>query len=398
MEKEEKKSVAIIVTHPDEETLWAGGTILSHPEWSFFVVCLSNGNNPELAPRFYNALKLLKSEGVMGNFNYKSCLVQKHKNELERTIIQLLPNTHFDIVISHNSFSENAKNDIHGAVNESIIKLRQEGFISATELWTFAYDAGSIKYYSDNNDERPQVLQKLSKKVWSQKYKIITRIFGLDEKSWEAKTTPLTEAFWKHEDSISPKKEKRLKPFGYGLNIFRDPNIEALKFLYHKSIEYVYEQNYWKFDDVDENAEIIEPEFESKNRYSYKKIGKELNIFKSTSIDSLKSLYYKSMSFLFDKNSWKTDPNYSDFSFNEYDSKRENRNRIRRIGNELKIFKAPNIDILKTLYNNSLSFVFEKNKLEPDLATCGEESKDISLFEDTSIDSLKRKYNSKQSE
>jgi len=397
MEKEERKSVAIIVTHPDEETLWAGGTILSHPEWSFFVVCLSNGNNPELAPRFYNALKLLKSEGVMGNFNYKSCQVQKHKNELERTIIQLLPDTHFDIVISHNSFSESSNDYIHEAVNESIIKLRQEGFISANEIWTFAYDDGSLKYYSDSNEERPQVLQKLSKKVWSQKHKIITRIFGFDEKSWEAKTTPLTEAFWKHEDSINPKKEKRSKPFGYGLNIFRSPNIEALKFLYHKSIEYVYEQNYWKFDDVDENAEIIEPEFENRNRYSYKKIGKELNIFKSASIDNLKSLYYKSMSFLFDRSSWKTD-SYSDFSFNEYESKSERKSRIRKIGKELKIFKAPSIDTLKTLYNNSLSFAFERNKLEPDFATCGEENKDMSLFEDTSIESLKRKYNSKRLE
>jgi len=25
------KTVAIIVAHPDDETLWAGGTILSHP-------------------------------------------------------------------------------------------------------------------------------------------------------------------------------------------------------------------------------------------------------------------------------------------------------------------------------------------------------------------------------
>lgn len=27
------KTVGIIVAHPDDETLWAGGTILQHPEW-----------------------------------------------------------------------------------------------------------------------------------------------------------------------------------------------------------------------------------------------------------------------------------------------------------------------------------------------------------------------------
>jgi LmbE family N-acetylglucosaminyl deacetylase len=33
-------SVVLIVAHPDDETLWAGGTMLNHPLWNFFVVCL----------------------------------------------------------------------------------------------------------------------------------------------------------------------------------------------------------------------------------------------------------------------------------------------------------------------------------------------------------------------
>jgi LmbE family N-acetylglucosaminyl deacetylase len=31
--KNRTKNVAIIVAHPDDETLWAGGTILNHPYW-----------------------------------------------------------------------------------------------------------------------------------------------------------------------------------------------------------------------------------------------------------------------------------------------------------------------------------------------------------------------------
>ncbi len=399
MEKREKKSVAIIVAHPDEETLWAGGTILSHPEWNFFVVCLSNAKNPELAPRFYNALKLLKAEGVMGNFNYTASTARSHKNELERTIIQLLPDTHFDVIISHNSFSENAGDCTQEVVNESIIKLWKEGFISTDELWTSAYENGNIKYYPNSNaEEEPEVLEKLSKKVWSQKYKIITKIFGFDEKSREAKETPLTEAFWKYKNSINAH-EKRSGSFGYGLNIFRSPNIEALKFLYHKSIEYVYDHDYWKFDDINENAEIIGFS-ENESRYSYKRIGKELNIFKSASIENLKSLYYKSISFLFDRNSWKTDPNYSDFSFNESEFRSDRKRRRIKTGNELRIFKAPNIESLKTMYTRSLSFVFERNKFEPDFAVCVDESnsrkKTLNIFENITIDSLKKKYNSQK--
>jgi LmbE family N-acetylglucosaminyl deacetylase len=32
------KNVAIIVAHPDDETLWAGGTILNHPSWKCFII------------------------------------------------------------------------------------------------------------------------------------------------------------------------------------------------------------------------------------------------------------------------------------------------------------------------------------------------------------------------
>jgi len=36
----EKKIVAVIVAHPDDETLWAGGLLIDHPEWDVFVACL----------------------------------------------------------------------------------------------------------------------------------------------------------------------------------------------------------------------------------------------------------------------------------------------------------------------------------------------------------------------
>jgi LmbE family N-acetylglucosaminyl deacetylase len=63
MDKKKARSVAVIVAHPDDETLWAGGTILNHPAWKWFIVCLCRGCNKERSIRFYNALKALKSEG-----------------------------------------------------------------------------------------------------------------------------------------------------------------------------------------------------------------------------------------------------------------------------------------------------------------------------------------------
>ena len=59
------KTVAIIVAHPDDETLWAGGTMLSNPEWQYFVACLCRKTDPNRAPKFEKALDVLGVAGVM---------------------------------------------------------------------------------------------------------------------------------------------------------------------------------------------------------------------------------------------------------------------------------------------------------------------------------------------
>jgi LmbE family N-acetylglucosaminyl deacetylase len=46
------KTVAVIVAHPDDETLWAGGTILSHPTWNCFIISLCSGSDPDRNPGF----------------------------------------------------------------------------------------------------------------------------------------------------------------------------------------------------------------------------------------------------------------------------------------------------------------------------------------------------------
>ena len=54
------RQVAVVVAHPDDETLWAGGLLLGHPEWSPFIVTLCRGQDPDRAPKFQRALECLR--------------------------------------------------------------------------------------------------------------------------------------------------------------------------------------------------------------------------------------------------------------------------------------------------------------------------------------------------
>lgn len=198
-EVKKSKSVALIVAHPDDETLWAGGTMLSHPSWNCFIVSLCRGNDTDRAPKFYKTLKFLKAEGIIGDLDDGPEQMPLDEKTLESSILKLLPPKHFDLVITHNPKGEYTRHLRHEETGRAVKNLWRLGKISASELWTFAYEDGNKKYYP-KPVENTDIFNLLPKSIWLKKYQIMTEIYGFGTESWEAKTTPASEAFWKFTD------------------------------------------------------------------------------------------------------------------------------------------------------------------------------------------------------
>lgn len=194
MGTETVKSVAVIVAHPDDETLWAGGTILNHPYWQCFVVSLCRGKDKKRAPKFFKTLKLLQSEGIMGNLNDGPEQKPLSEREVQHTILDLLPPKHYDLIISHSPTGEYTKHLRHEEVGNAVIALWQMGKISADELWVFAYEDDN-KAHFPKAIENGTIYHTLTEAVWLKKYAIITQTYGFKKDSWEAQTTPQAEAF-----------------------------------------------------------------------------------------------------------------------------------------------------------------------------------------------------------
>ena len=199
------KSVAVIVAHPDDETLWAGGTILSHPSWKWFIVCLCRESDTERAPKFYKALEVLKSEGIMGDLDDGPEQKPLDEKEVERAILDLLPPKHFDLIISHNPSGEYTRHIRHEEVSKAVIKLWHAGKISTNELWTFAYEDGNMEYYPRPVENAP-IYRTLTKRIWVRKYSLITETYGFEKNSFEAKTIPMAESFWQFTNSYDAQK------------------------------------------------------------------------------------------------------------------------------------------------------------------------------------------------
>lgn len=133
---------------------------------------------------------------------------------------------------------------------------------------------------------------------------------------------------------------------------------------------------------------------------------KELKIFRKTSIEYLKKMYNNSVTYIFDRNTWRsTSPEY----YGESKVLLHTRKSIKRLGNELMIFKAPTIVGLKITYYKSMAFLFDRNSLEHQLIpvseanyllrdlsnpinTTDQSEKELRIFSLPSIDKLESMY------
>lgn len=196
--KDQKRKFArcvVIVAHPDDETLWAGGTILLHPESKWTVLALCRRGDPDRAPRFYNALERLHADGVMGDIDDGPEQTPLDARKIKSAILELLPTDSFDAIYTHGLRGEYTRHRRHEETAKAVKALWENGRLFAKELYMFAYeDAGwkTTPCAIDNADFKVE----LPHDIWHKKYDIITNVYGFSPESFEAKTTPKVEAFW----------------------------------------------------------------------------------------------------------------------------------------------------------------------------------------------------------
>jgi LmbE family N-acetylglucosaminyl deacetylase len=199
--KNKAKQVAVIVAHPDDEALWAGGTILERPSWNWFITTLCRASDRDRAPKFFQALKAFGAWGKMSDLDDGPQQNPLPENEVQEEILQLLPEKHYDLIISHNPAGEYTRHLRHEEIGKAVITLWHLGKISADELRTFAYEDGG-KQHLPTAIKTAHVYHILPEEIWKKKYDIITSIYGFDKHGFEAETTPRAEAFWHFTNSL----------------------------------------------------------------------------------------------------------------------------------------------------------------------------------------------------
>ena len=187
---------AVIVAHPDDETLWTGGTILLHPEAEWTVVALCRRSDRDRAPKFFESLEYLGADGAIGDLDDGPDQDPLPGHMVRKVVMDLLPSDRFDLIVTHGPQGEYTYHLRHEETGQAVMSLLEHGILRARKVWRFAYEDGDGKYLP-KADAAADLLVKLPEAIWRTKRKIITRTYGFEPDSFEAKTTPSTEAFWK---------------------------------------------------------------------------------------------------------------------------------------------------------------------------------------------------------
>lgn len=189
------KACAVIVAHPDDEILWAGGTILSRSDSNWFVATLCRAGDPDLGPKFSRVLDDIGAAGAMANLDDGPDQTPLQDREVQETIVSLLGDCEFDLILTHGPKGEYTRHRRHEEVCQAVVALWAQGRLSANALWMFAYEDGG-RADSPRPCADAHRREALAEPVWQQKVRLITEVYGFGPESWEARIVPRVEAFW----------------------------------------------------------------------------------------------------------------------------------------------------------------------------------------------------------
>ena len=189
-------TVGVMVAHPDDEILWAGGMLLMHPGWQCRICTLCRASDADREPKFRNVLRLLGASDEMADLDDGPDQRPLAARDVEDTVAELAGKGEYDLILTHGPSGEYTRHLRHEETSRAVRELWRKGIIRARAMWLFAYrDQGRQSSLPQARDDA-HLRVPLPQKVWDEKYRLVREVYGFAESSWEARTTPGTEGFW----------------------------------------------------------------------------------------------------------------------------------------------------------------------------------------------------------
>lgn len=192
----------VIVAHPDDETIWMGGTILKNKDWKWNIICLSRMNDVDRKPRFLKVCEHYRAKCVINDLEDES-LTPLSIKDVEEKIIECLKKINkkeFDYVFTHGKNGEYGHLR-HKEVHMAVKSLISKNILKSKNYFYFSYNPSDSTFNNIHNinvalpNKKADYVVNLDRKVLKDKINLVVDKYGFDKKSFEAVSCNIVEAF-----------------------------------------------------------------------------------------------------------------------------------------------------------------------------------------------------------
>lgn len=179
------QSALVIVAHPDDETIWMGGTIKNFKDVSWTVFSLCRKTDPDRAPKFRKVCRYYRARGLMSDLEDEGIMnIKQSLAEIKKRISRQFKGKKFDLIFTH-GYNGEYGHYRHRGVHRAVKELLRKKILTCGQLIFFAYRLNARRRIINPPAQAVDWFFRLNARQLKAKRNIIKNLYGFSQKSFE---------------------------------------------------------------------------------------------------------------------------------------------------------------------------------------------------------------------